>query len=535
MAITFADVKSLLLAAALLAASPLLSARAQTPAAAPASPTTSPAGPAFVRDSLDAYIRRGLKAWQIPGLAIAIVKDGKVVLSRGYGVREVGRTEPVDDQTLFYIASNTKLFTGTAVSALAEEKKLSLDDRVTKYLPDFRLYDSTSTRLCTVRDLLCHRLGTKTFQGDFTFWNSDLPRAEVVRRMRLLKPEHEFRQEYGYCNSAFTAAGEIVARVSGQSWEDYITTKYLRPLGMTNTAPLTAGIAARPNLARPYTTGQGKLEKLPYDQVDALAPAASIVSCVADMSKWLQFQLDSGRAPGGQRLVPWSVIQRTRDANTLVSSRRHPRRPMHFQAYGLGLYTADYSGRQIYWHTGGADGFVSNTCFVPEAGLGLVILTNQDNQGFFEALRYQLLDAYLGVPYVNRSQQALAATQPGQETEARERASLTDRVSKGREKNPRLPRDLKAYAGSYQHELMGLITVGPDGSSKRDLRVTFPHLPGLTAKLEWMQGEEWLLTYSNPAYGRYPATFTGEGEKISTLTIKVNDFLEYDPYTFLKR
>ncbi len=511
----------------LLAAAPVFSVSAQTSGGA------TNAGTAFVRDSLDGYIRRGMKAWNIPGLAIAIVKDGQVVVSKGYGVREVGKPEPVDSKTLFYIASNTKLFTGTAISALVEEKRLSLDDRVTKHLPDFRLWDSTSTRLCTVRDLLCHRLGTKTFQGDFTFWNSDLSRQEIVRRMRLLQPDHEFRQEYGYCNSAFTAAGEVLAKVSGQSWEEYITTEYLRPLGMSNTAALTAGIEVRQNLARPYTTGQGKLDRLPYDKVDALAPAASIVSCVEDMAKWMRFQLDSGRTADGKRLLPWTVLQRTRDANTLVSSRRNARRPMHFQAYGLGVYTGDYNGRQIYWHTGGADGFVSGTCFVPEAGLGIVILTNQDNQAFFETLRYQLLDAYLGVPYVNRSQQALTPTRAAEAAEARERENLNTAVAKGREQKAP-PHAITAYVGNYQHTLMGVISVAAD-ANKRDLKITFPHLPGLTAKLEWMQGEEWLLTYSNPAYGRYPARFSGEGEKIATMTIKVNDFLEYDPYMFTKR
>jgi CubicO group peptidase (beta-lactamase class C family) len=523
--LTFAHVKYLIITAALLGSS-FSSAHAQTAAAAANIP-----GPVFVRDSLDAYIKRGLKAWNIPGLALTIVKDGQVIVSKGYGVREVGKPEPVDDKTLFYIASNTKLFTGMAISKLVEDKQLSLDDRVRKHLPDFRLWDSTSTRLCTVRDLLCHRLGTKTFQGDFTFWNSNLPRTEIVRRMRLLKPDHEFRQEYGYCNSAFTAAGEVINAVSGQSWEDFIATTYLRPIGMTNTAALTAGIDVRPNLARPYTTGLGRLDRLPYDQVDALAPAASIVSCVKDLGLWLRFQLDSGRTADGQRLVPWSVLQRTRDANTLVSSRRNPRRPMHFQAYGLGLYTADYNGRQIYWHTGGADGFVSGVCFVPEAGLGIAILTNQDNQAFFEMLRYQLLDAYLGVPYVDRSKQALAPTRAAEATEARDRAALNDRVAKGRD--GALPRELKNYVGTYQHPLMGLITVTAVG--KRDLNITFPNLPGLTAKLEWLQGEEWLLTYSNPAYGRYPATFAAEGQRIGALTIKVNDFLEYDPYTFTKR
>ncbi len=488
-------------------------------------------GPAFVRDSLDSYIRRGMKAWNIPGMAVAVVKDGKVVASKGYGVREVGKPELVDDQTLFYIASNSKLFTGMAVSELVEQKKLNLDAKVTTYLPDFALYDPTSSQLVTLRDVLSHRLGTKTFQGDFTFWNSDLPRAEIIRRMRLLKPVNQFRQEYGYCNAGFLTAGEIVGKVSGEPWESFVTNHYFKPLGMTNSYALTAGAENRPNIARPYTTGMGRLDKLPYDHVDALAPAASIVSCVGDLSKWLQFQLDSGKTATGQRLLPWSVLQRTRDANTLLSSRRSTRRPMHFVAYGLGIETADYNGKQIYWHTGGADGFVSGTCFVPEAGLGIAILTNQDNQAFFECLRYQLLDAYLGVPYVDRSAQALTLTRLGEAEDARLRTAIAERVAKAQKE--KLPRKPTAFVGTYRHELMGDITVATEG--KRDLRITFPHLPGITAKLEWMTGDEWLLTYSNPAYGQFPATFNMDGDAVKTLTIKVNDFLEYDPYTFAKQ
>lgn len=513
-----------LLLTPLLAASLLPAARAQK-AQSPLIP-----GPAFVRDSLDAYVRRGMKAWNIPGLAIAIVQDGRVVVSKGYGVREVGKPEPVDENTLFEIASNTKLFTATAVAKLVEDGKLSLNDRVSKYLPDFRLYDTAATRLVTVRDILCHRLGTKTFQGDFTFWNSDLPRAEVVKRMRLLKPSNPFRQDYGYCNAGFTAAGEIVGKVSGQSWEDYVTGTILRPLGMNNTRMLTAGIETLPNVARPYTTGLGSLQLLTYDHPDALGPAASMVSSVADMSRWVRMQLDSGRFEG-KRVLPWTVLQRTRDANTLVRSRRNPRFPTHIQAYALGVYTADYAGRQIYWHTGGADGFVTGTCFVPEANLGLVILTNQDNQAFFELLRYQLLDAYLGVPYVDRSGQALTPTLAGAADEARQRTALAEKVEAGRK--AKLPRKLEAYAGTWQHPLMGTITVAPDG--KRDLKITFPHLPGLTAKMELIEGEQWRLTYSNPAYGQYPATFAADQQdKPTSLTIRVNEFLEYDPYTFTK-
>jgi CubicO group peptidase (beta-lactamase class C family) len=175
-----------------------------------------PAGtPAFIRDSLDNYIKRGMELWQIPGLSIAIVKDGKVILSKGYGVTEKDRSSKVDENTLFIIASNTKLFTGTALAKLDHEKKLSLNDRVTKYFPWFKLYDSASTRLANIRDMLCHRIGLKTFQGDFTFWDSNLAKDSIIWKMRYLKPSGEFRQDYGYCNSAFLVAGRVLEKVTG--------------------------------------------------------------------------------------------------------------------------------------------------------------------------------------------------------------------------------------------------------------------------------------------------------------------------------
>ena len=155
---------------------------------------TAGAGNAFVRDSLASYVQRGLRLWNIPGLAVTVVKDEQVVVSQGFGVKAVGKPEPVDGNTLFLIASNSKLFTGTAISQLVEEKKLKLDDPVRQYLPDFRLYDSVSTRLVTIRDVLGHRMGTKTFQGDFTFWDSNLSRAEILQKVRYLKPTGLFRQ-----------------------------------------------------------------------------------------------------------------------------------------------------------------------------------------------------------------------------------------------------------------------------------------------------------------------------------------------------
>ena len=160
-----------------------------------------------------------------------MVKDGKVILKKGYGVQEIGKPDKVDENTLFIIASNSKLFTGTSLAKLEYEKKLSLNDKVTKYIPWFRLYDSNSTRMVTITDLLSHRIGTKTFQGDFTFWDSNLPTDSIIWKMRYLKPPGNFRQDYGYCNSCFCYCRTIVKMVSGQTWENYVRENIFLPLG----------------------------------------------------------------------------------------------------------------------------------------------------------------------------------------------------------------------------------------------------------------------------------------------------------------
>src|SRR3954471_8127309 len=485
------------------------------------------AQPAFVKDSIDNYINRGLKDWNIPGLSIFIVKDGKIAYMKGFGVRNVASKEPVDEQTLFMIASNTKLFTGTALALLEYRNKLSLNDKISKYFPTYRLYDSITTSLVTIRDMLSHHLGTKTFQGDFTFWNTKLNRNEIMQRMRYLKPAGQFRQDYGYCNSCFLTAGEIIPKVTRQPWEVFVYDSIVIPLGMNNTHMLSAGIGERRNAATPYTTSfTGKLTQVPYDQWDNLGPAASMVSCVSDLSHWLKFQLDSGKYDNRQ-LLPFAVLQRTRDVNTIITSRRSAVLPVHIRGYGLGLVTSDYNGRQIYYHTGGAGGMVSNVCFVPEEKLGIAILTNNDNQNFFEALRYQLLDAYLGVPYVNRSLQQLPGFLTG---EARQQKEIADWKNRLRSNTPSLP--LAAYVGEYRNELYGGISIA---QQDKKLVIRFNNHANLIGTLDYLDKDEWLLQFNNIEFGIFTTHFNITDGKVTSVPIKVNDFVEFDPYVFEKK
>jgi CubicO group peptidase (beta-lactamase class C family) len=488
----------------------------------------------FIANDLETYINKGLKDWQVPGLALVIVKDGKVVISKGFGVKNIATNEPVDANTAFFIASNSKLFTGMALANLEHEGKLQLTDKITKHFPWFKLYDKSSTEMVTILDMLTHRIGTTTFQGDFTFWNSTLSSKQIMEKMRLLKPSTDFRTEYGYCNSCFLTAGQVLEKVTGTTWSKYITQKMLQPIQMSNSYASSNGIQNKlKNIATPYTTSYtNTLQTVPYDMWDNIAPAASVVSNVNDLSKWLQFQLDSGKV-NGKQIIPWPVLQRTRDVQIVTGSRKSSNYPVHFRGYGLGLFSADYNGKQIYWHTGGAAGMVSNVCFVPEENLGIAILTNNDNQSFFEMLRYQILDSYLNVPFTNRSDNAIKYFNEEMENQIKEIETWKSLVEAYKGGFDSAIPDFAKYIGTYNNKLYGTIEI-----SKLDawtLEVKFLAHSNLSATLKPLANNEWLLQYNNIEYGIFKTNFIiDKSKKVKSVNIKANEYVEYDAYQFDK-
>lgn len=489
--------------------------------------------PAFISDSLQAYIKKGMTDWQIPGMAVAIIKDGKVIVSQGFGVLEVGKENRVDENTLFFIASNTKLFTGTDFALLDENKKLSLDDKVIKYLPDFRLADASTTQIATIRDLLSHRLGTKNFQGDFMFWDTDLTRKDVLNRMHLLKTPNQFRQDFGYSNQAYVVASEIIPKVSGMSWETFTENSLLKPLKMNRTFMLSAGADKRSNMALPYTSccsADTRLTKLPFDNLDNLGPATGMLSSISDMSHWMLMQLDSGRFEGKQ-ILPWAVLEKTRIANTLASTDKMKAFPLSYQFYCLGTGLFDYAGYYVYAHAGACSGYKSTVTFVPEKNLGIVVLTNQDNNYFHEALRFQILDAYLNVPYTNRHNYYLDRAKIRDQKSRNEIKILAERVEK--KSKPKIP--LLAYCGTYRNELYGTLSVAPDTIKGRSgLTVRFEHHQNLVAHLDYMDGNEFRLVFSNPRFGIFPISFSTISNQVESLEIKGTDFVDHDSYEFKK-
>jgi len=480
----------------------------------------------FLTDSLDNYIAREMQRWNIPGVAVSVVHKGKIIFMKGFGVRDINSSQKVDENTLFQIASNTKAYTGTALAMLEEQKRLSLNDKITKYFPDFKLFDELATREVTIRDMLCHRIGFRTFQSDLLNWDCNLSRKELIQNMRNVEPVYSFRSRYGYCNACFLTAGEIIPVVTDTSWDDFLKYNFFIPLGMKRTSTDQATILNDKNSAKPYTIFDGRLTALHYADINALAPAASINSCVKDISNWILMQLDSGRF-GGKEIIPFAAIQKTRSSSMVVRDQQNPEfKSKHFYTYGLGWFLEDYEGRKIISHDGGANGFVTNTTLIPEENFGFTILTNTDANNFYGALQQQLTDAILNVPYKNRSAESF---QEFQVYNSRQDSIVRDLLQKSTGKKPALALD--EYAGKFSNPVYGTIEI--KNVSGR-LMIYFSHHPKLNGRLMSLGENNFLCAYSDVTYGVKETPFEVKDGKVVSITIKVNDFVDYMPYVFAK-
>lgn len=358
------------------------------------------AAPAKVNLSqLDRYFETARKEWKIPGMAVAVVKDGKVVLAKGYGVKEFSKQEKVDEKTLFAIASNTKAYTAATLAILVDEGKINWDDKVRDYLPYFKLYDPYVTEEITIRDLLCHRSGLKTFSGDLLWYETSYSTVEVIKRARYLKPAFGFRSGFGYSNIMFMAAGKVVAAVTGKPWKDFIKERIFEPLGMETSNIGTTDLKKYNNVsAAHYVYLDGKTITVSYTSSDNLGGAGSINSNVIEMAQWLKMLLNNGVFDNQRILSENSIWEMwsSHTVNRVTQSTKKLFPKTHFMNYGLGWGLSDYHGYKIIGHGGGLDGMISRVALVPEIKLGLVILTNSIN-GLPTALGYKIIDAYLGV------------------------------------------------------------------------------------------------------------------------------------------
>src|SRR5262245_62135944 len=357
----------------------------------------SPAG-------LDGYIAGVLKAFDVPGASVAVVKDGRVALAKGYGVRKLGESAPVDERTMFSIASNTKLFTATAIGLLVEEGKLAWDAPVITYLPWFQMWDPYVTRELTIRDLLVHRSGMGLGAGDLLWWPpSNLDRKEITRRLRFIRPATSFRSAYAYDNLLYLAAGEVIEAVSGQTWEEFVSARILRKVGMTTSTSRSSATVG--NQATAHATVDGKVRPIGRFDSDNSNPAAGIQSNAADMARWLIVQLARGKLADGARLFSESTWQQL---TTLVTPMPIDGLPPEWQGpkpnfygYAPGLIVRDYRGRKVLTHGGSVPGFVSQVVMIPHVELVVAVLTNQESCAAFNAIAYHVVEHYLDVPPVD--------------------------------------------------------------------------------------------------------------------------------------
>lgn len=402
---------------------------------------------------LDTYIHGAMADWEVPGLALAVLKDGQVIHKRGHGLRDQRKSDPVDTKTLFAIASNTKAFTATALGTLVQTGKIAWDDPVLKYLPDFQLYDPIATRKITLRDLLCHRSGLGLWAGDLTWWDSTYDRQEVIRRIRFQEPVKDFRSSYIYCNLMFLVAGEVIPSATGISWDAYIEEQFFDPLNMTRSHTSVTRLLRMDNVATPHSRVDGKLIAIEYLNVDNCAPAAAVNSCVDDLIPWLRLHLNQGLHQG-RRLVDADIMAEIHTPHILMpaSKRQKQLNPAsHFSTYALGLRLHDYQGRLIINHTGGLDGMLSYIGFMPDEDLGIIILTNSDNHSLHGALAYHIFDALLGMEGPDWSKRYLKRVQENRRRQAERR----EKQHQVRVKNTRPTHALGTYTGTYTDAVYG--------------------------------------------------------------------------------
>ncbi|MBX6364438.1 MAG: serine hydrolase [Gemmatimonadetes bacterium] len=433
---------------------------------------------------IDAEVARAMRAFEVPGLAVAVVKDGRVLLAKGYGVRELGKPEPVDENTVFQIASNTKAFTTAALGMLVDEGKLHWDDRVIDYLPWFRLYDPYVTREFTIRDLLTHRSGLGLGAGDLLWLNSDYGRQEIVRRLRAVPPATSFRSAYAYDNVLYIAAGEVVAAASGTSWDDFIRDRIFAPLGMRTASTSVRAFRPGDNVAVPHARIDGTLQVVARDTVDNIGPAGAVNANVAELAVWMRTQLDSGRIAGTDRRL-WTAA-RTRDFWTGVTimpiGSAAPELKAYqpnFAEYGLGWNLRDYRGRKLVTHTGGLSGMTSRTLLVPSERIGIVVLTNSESPAS-TALAWTILDRLLRAPATDW----IGGFRAAQRREEQEAADVERKAQAARAASSRPSLPLERYAGRYEDAMYGEATITTEAGR---LVLRFRHSPAFTADLEHWQ------------------------------------------------
>jgi len=415
---------------------------------------------------LDGYIAKAMTDWHVPGLATAVVKDGQVVFARGYGVRELGKPGQVDTHTLFAIGSTTKAMTAALVAMLVDEKKVDWDAPVTRYLPWFQLKDPAATRELMVRDLLTHRAGLGN--ADYLWYGQANSTEEILKRVRLMEPAYPIRSKFIYQNIMYAAAGAVIESASGKPWIEMMRTRIFEPLGMNDTISTAATLATRTNVASPHAIVAGQVRVIENASVDPVAAAGAVWSSVADMSKWVQFLLDGGRAggPSGKQLLSENSFAELFKPQTIAPFDMYPTTRLtkpHWMTYGLGWFQQDYRGQAVDFHTGSIDGMVAIHGLIRDQHLGVYVLGNLDHAEVRHAIMYEVFDCYAGRSDHDWSAEFSKLYGDRQKEADRDRVKKESQRSRGT--SPSLPSE--KLTGTYTDPLHGEVTISRDAAGLR--------------------------------------------------------------------
>ena len=431
------------------------------------------------------YIEKARSDWGVPGLAVAIVKDGEVVFSEGFGRLKYGSKQNVDGDTQFAIASNTKAFVASALATLVAKGEISWDDKVTRYLPYFKLYDAYTSSEITVRDLLCHRAGLGTFSGDVIWYKSDFTAEEVIKRIQYVPQAYSFRAGYGYSNLMFITAGEVIRAVTGKSWADYIDETFIQPLQMNRTITSVHQLKGYDNVATPHKPIADKNKPIAWVDWDNMGAAGGIISSVNDMANWIRMNLDRGIWRGDTILAQEQQnILWTPHNNFVLNDRSRTEIPgRHFTGYGLGWGLYDYFGRMVVTHSGGYDGMYSRITMIPDEGLGIVVLTNSMS-GITFPLTMKLINDQIGEDKRDWSQEFLNRPSGGKDAIKERKASRILNTK------PSLPID--KYTGTYDAPMHGDISIKEENGQ---LKLYFDRAPLLSATLAHWHNDTWEIVW----------------------------------------
>jgi CubicO group peptidase (beta-lactamase class C family) len=455
--------------------------------------------PSIPPQELTAWIETTRQAWRVPGVAVGIVYRDSLVFARGFGWNDLSTRRPVDDRTVFSIASSTKAFTATAMAMLVGEKKIAWDDPVTKYLPGLKLYDPYVTRELTVRDLLSHRSGLP--RVDWTWYGAELSPKDLLARLQYIEPISSFRSHFGYQNLMYIAAGEVIAAVSGRPWGEFVRERILRPLGMMHTTTSAVALTKQPAAARSYAEVDDTIRPVANHNVDNVDAAGGINSNIQDMARWLRFQL-RGNGTATSRLLDSTVLAETRTPQTVVVPYELLGRAVaphaNLIAYGLGWFLSDYHGRLLLQHAGDTNGMSCVVALIPEERVGVVILTNLGGSVYSGAVMYHIFDQFVGAPRTDWSQYYRrlldSVLNVGRQAQAKLEAA--------RVPNTRPSRPLADYVGGYTDELYGELRV-----RKVDERLVLHYGSRLVADLEHWHFDTFRAVWRNKEIGKAFVTF----------------------------